>query len=198
MSTIATIQISTYGRYYWQVEDRLGNFISAPRTLLVNSLDAEVAGPGESDQLRPGKKDIFRQIRNIPVEFPVADALVYGCPEKGDTLLPVRFHHAGSDIVRYELTVNPGPPKPRTLSAPVEDGPILSQIDLPKEGSYSVKLLGYDKEEKVIATSEQLRGVFYAACGVGAKPEFLTQVFKVTKGRTLPELGMLHVMEGAY
>jgi hypothetical protein len=198
MSTIATIQISNYGRYYWQVEDRLGNFISAPRTLLVNSLDAEVAGPGESDQLRPAKKDIFRQIRNIPVEFPVADALVYGCPDKGDTFLPLRFHHSGGDISRYELTVNPGPPAPRTVAAPAEDGPMISQIELPKEGSYSVKVLGYDKASKVIATSEQLRGVFYTACGLGSKPELLTQVFKVTKGKTLPDLGMLHVMEGAY
>ncbi len=198
MSTIATIQISNHGRYYWQVEDRLGNFISAPRTLLVNALDADVAGPGESDQLRPGRKDIFRQIRNIPVEFPVADALVYGCPEKGDTSLPLRFHHAGSDISRYEVTVNPGSRAPKTLAAPVEDGPVISEIELPKEGSYSVKVLGYDKSAKLIATSEQLRGVFYTACGLGAKPEFLTQVFKVTKGKTLPDLGMLHVMVGAY
>ena len=197
-ATTATIQVSQYGRYYWQVEDRVGNFISAPRTLLVSALDDELAGPGTSDQLRPGKPDIFRQIRNIAIEFPVPDALIYGCPANGDNSLPVRFPHTGSDISRYELTVSPGPRDHASVQAPTSDGPVVAQVELPKEGTFSVKVLGYDKDSKVIATSEQLRGVFYQACGLGAKPEFLAQVFSVTKGRSLPDLGLLHVMAGAY
>lgn len=196
--TTAAVQVSAFGRYYWQVEDRLGNFISAPRTLLIAALDAPVAGPGESDSLRPGKQSIFREIRNIPVAFPVADALIYGCPEKGDRELPVRFEHSADDVVSYELSVSPSRKKAGELAAPSGPVVVLSSVELPQEGSFSLKVLGYDKNKKVVATSEQLRGVFYTACGLGARPDFLAQVFKVTTGRSLPDLGMLHVMDGAY
>jgi hypothetical protein len=195
----ALIQVSHHGRYYWQIEDRQGNFSSASRTLIVSPLDSGIAAAGESDKLNPAKGNLFREIKDIPIDFPVVGAIIYGCPANGDTTIPVRFQHLPEHALRYKISVEPSVAEsPVKVEGPARSSIVLSQISLPREGTFSVRVVGYDGDNKVTASSEKIRSTFYPACGVAKAVDFLPRVFGLTTGKALPEMGMMHIMDGAY
>jgi hypothetical protein len=199
-STTTAIQLSEHGRYYWQVEDRLGNFSSAPRTILLQGLDAVAGDPGQTDPLNPKKSDVFRDIGVVPVSFPLSGALVYGCPSAGDSSLPVRFHHLNPAVTQYSFRFEPSAKNAGQLSVEADEvsREFFAEVPIQREGTHRLRIIGKGSDDKVLATSEVIGVTIYRACGLAAQTDYIARIFDVTKGKRLPDIGMIHIMDGAY
>lgn len=141
------ISLSNYGRYYWQVEDATGRFVSTPRTLIVVKPGGTFTVDEEpKEEKEPNKKDEESEkektVGGMQLLTPVHRTNLFGCriSRTKPIKVPVQLHLQRSEFEKlsFEIVPNVGIKIP---SVNINENQTFVQTSLPffTSGSFELK-----------------------------------------------------------
>ena len=140
----ASVPIPKFGRYFWQVEDATGRYLSAPRTIVVRPLAAPLEKTASQTAPELGKGS-FRLL------FPDQNTNVVGCLNGQKPLVfPLKIPVTQEKIFSYRVEVSPRNGwEADEVFVPLGSRVALGQIRFWQPGSYRIRAVAkHNQEEK--------------------------------------------------
>lgn len=187
----ATVQLSKMGRFYWQIEDASGAFVSPPRTIIVS----EPIRRPVSDAQREATNAL--NIKSVDLFSPLKNSIFYGCFDKGPVQIPILFPHLGALARSYTVERTPrgatqGLPR-RTAVLP--DAPqVQIYVSVESPGSYNLRVIGYrnllpEPKELAVALSDMTPIQVESLCGIESNPLLMLKALSQKRFKGLPDVG---------
>lgn len=197
----ATIQFSSYGKYYWQIEDGSGKFVSVPRTILVRPKEKDVAKTEETEQ---ESKEVQKlKIKPVKMLSPISNTLFYACFSKNNKVtLPISIVHEHLEVSEYKVQVNDTERAGTQLFTKPNFDHVSYQLPVSGPTSFQIRVMGYGKdstkkdatEPTLLAMSELIPVRVEKLCGIKSNPAVLAKLFDFQKTGTFADTGATVVL----